>query len=307
MSVLAVDIGGTAVKTGLVDKTGEVKRIRAAAYDLPVTKEGVLQALFRAAGSYSKEDYEGIAVSTTGQVEDDGSIGYASDNIPGYAGTPLREWLENTFGKRAVVVRDSLAMAWGEIAYGAGKDYTDFLCVTFGSGIGGALVINGQPYQGSNRGAGHVGHITIRKDGEVCQCGKKGCFEAYASAKALTERMEKACCRRFNGKEIIQMAQEAGHGLKDTESAAENTKQLAGKILHEWIGDVCTGLASLIHVLNPACLVLGGGIMESDVVIEIIRRELYNYVIDASGHFEIRQAVSGNAVNLAGAAYVYYK
>ena len=287
MKILALDVGGTSLKCCLVSPEGQVENLNKYAYGENAGSREVIDIICNALDTY--EDYAGVAVSTTGQPDANGVIVYASDNIPGYRGTRLKELIEVHTGKSACVLRDAFAMAWGEKAYGAGLKYQDFVCLTYGSGVGGAMVINGVPYTGYSLSAGQLGHMITHADGKLCQCGKKGCYEAYASAKALEERAQDITGRKMSGYEIVE-----GYLRGDADLC---------RCLTEWMNEVIYGIVSIVHLLNPTCVVLGGGIMEQKNIVEFIRENVYNKMIDASRNFDIVQAHSGNTINLLGCAY----
>ena len=135
------------------------------------------------------ETFDRIGISTAGQVDSvQGMIRYANDNIPGYTGMQVKAILEKAFKMPVVVENDVNAAALGEATYGAGKDYGDFLCLTFGTGIGGAIVMNHQVYTGANFSAGEVGSMIIHPEDRSVGDYFSGSYERYASVSALVER-----------------------------------------------------------------------------------------------------------------------
>ncbi len=149
---------------------------------------------------------------------------------------------------------DVNAAAIGEGAFGAAKGFSDFLCLTFGTGIGGGIILGGKVLRGSGGVAGEVGHLITHKDGLPCGCGGRGCYEQYASTTALVRDAKKVCPSCENGRIIFQ------------EMAAGNTA-VKGAV-DKWIEEIACGLASLIHTFNPPCIVLGGGIMNEPYIQE---------------------------------------
>ena len=205
MKIVGIDIGGTMIKYGLISLDGEIS----AGGEIPTEAEKGIENLFQKISGiievYPKEKLLGIAVSGTGQV--DGNIGKViggNDIIPGWIGTDLVKMLEKKFSLPAVLENDVNCAALGEKWLGAGKEKKDFICVTIGTGIGGGIVMNDDILRGDTCVAGEFGHIQIVKNGLECMCGKKGCYERYASATALVRMVKEKTGLKLNGKEIFE-------------------------------------------------------------------------------------------------------
>jgi predicted NBD/HSP70 family sugar kinase len=287
MNVLSIDIGGTAVKSAIITPAGTIENYKKTVYSDHPNNNMVLGIIESLVEEY--RDYGRIGISTTGYVLPDGSIGYASNNITNYAGTRIKDILEKKQKLPVTVVRDSIAMAYGEINYGAGKDYTDFICLTYGSGIGGAIVINGKPYLGANGNAGQFGHIILHPGGRKCFCGSQGCYEAYAVNKVLEENVRIKLGQEITGQKIFDLMRKGDKNISI--------------LVEEWIREVSMGIVTIIHSIDPLCVVLGGGVMEELGILDKIKKNVYDMVIDVSRNFELRIAIKGNAVNLLGSAY----
>jgi glucokinase len=207
-----------------------------------------------------------------------------------------------------VVENDANAAAWGEFTYGAGHDVEDLLLVTVGTGIGGGIVHDGELLRGAFGVGGEIGHMRVVPDGVLCGCGNRGCFEQYASGNALV-REARAAARA--GSLLAQTLLDRAGGDADeitgpliTETARAGdpfaVEQLAG--LGRWLGE---GIASLTAVLDPAVVVLGGGVSEAGDLLLAPARAAFQSQLTGRGHrpvLEIRKARLGNRAGLIGAA-----
>lgn len=287
MKTLALDIGGTMIKSALVDDKGGIT------LENEVPSEGkqggakLLENAFKLVCAYS--DYDRIGISTTGQVNlADGSIKYANENVPQYTGTLVKEIFEKRFGVPAAVLNDVHAAALGEAHYGAGKKYSDFICLTYGTGVGGAIIIDKKVYFGGFGVAGEFGHIITHPGGLTCGCGQDGCYEQYASTTALVKRAMKTISDSVNGRIVFQMLE---NGSKEIKEVVDN-----------WIQEVILGLRSLISIFNPICIVMGGGIMKEDYILSYINQRIYDYLNPGHRGVRIIKAELGNHAGLLGAS-----
>ena len=288
MKILGLDIGGTTVKIGLLNEAGEILARREVSVSFDGYQTPILDTVCSAAEIFLKEEnasVSGIAVSATGQIDTaNGVVAGTNGKIPNYEGSPVRKRLEQLFHVPVWVLNDANAAALGECFLGAGKGYQDVLMITLGTGVGGGLVLGGRVYGGSRGFAGEVGHFTLYQDGIPCSCGKRGCFESYASARALVERAETT-----DGKELFQKVRE---GDPKTKAA-----------LDAWMADVAAGITGLIHLLNPSLVLIGGGIsVQEELLIEPLRRKILSGVMPRfAENLRVERAVLGNDAGLIGA------
>ena len=285
MKIIAVDIGGTAVKSGLVD--GESLRgLRET--PTPTEKGGraVMTLVQEVIASYGPEGADGIGVSTAGLVDSKtGAIVFAEDCIRNYTGTQVKNLLEEAFSLPTAVENDLNAAALGEGVSGAGKGVDSFLCVGFGTGIGGAAVLGGKLYSGAHFGAGEFGHMVTHAGGLPCPCGQKGCFERYASTSALVRR-----------------AQELDPALDSGRAVFSRLEEPAVKALvDDWTREIVYGLASLVHLWDPSRVILCGGVMQQPYLIGRLGDLVRENVMPAYRSVEIRAAKLGNRAGLLGA------
>ncbi len=284
MKILTLDVGGTAIKTALM-VDGKMEN----AYEIPSeAKKGaaVLLKNIRKIIDDCKE-FDAVGISTAGQVDSEkGSIIFANENIPDYTGTELKAMLEAEYKKPVFVENDVNAAAIGEAYYGAAVGEKDFICLTHGTGVGGAIVIDGKVYGGARGVAGEIGHILIHPDGKECACGQKGCYEQYASCTALVKNSYDANPEWGSGRVIFK---EFYAGQKKAE-----------EIINAWIDEIILGLVTLTHIFNPTCIVLGGGIMNEQYIIDRINTLLPEKIMPSYRCVEVRHAKLGNNAGLYG-------
>lgn len=288
MRIMSLDVGGTAVKSG-VYCDGTLEDVRE--YPTEAQKGGphVVSMVKTIIKEYEKKhEFTGIGISTAGQVDSvKGRIIYANDNIPGYTGMEIKSIIEDRFGKPAAVINDVNAAALAEARYGAGRGEKDFICLTYGTGVGGAVFINGKLYEGSSFSAGEAGAVVVHPEDRDPQSDIfSGCYERYASVTALVKRAQEYDSRLTNGRVIFR----------------ELERSHVRQIVEEWIREIVYGLTSLIHVMNPSCIILGGGVMEQEYVLKKIRDLLDIHLMESYRKTTVKRALLGNCAGMYGAA-----
>lgn len=296
MKIVGIDIGGTMIKYGLITLTGEILESGEVSTEADKGVENLFNKLVTIIESYSKEELLGIAVSGTGQI--DGSIGKVvggNDIIPGWIGTNLVERLENRFNIPAVLENDVNCAALGEKWLGAGREEKDFICITIGTGIGGGIVLNNNIFRGDTCVAGEFGHIQIVKDGIQCLCGKKGCYERYASATALMRMAKEVTGEDLGGKEIF-----------DREKSGD---PLMKKVVSEWVDYFTDGLSTIAYIFNPPLVVIGGGVTkQGDYLLSKFNESLSTKLgVNFRKDLKIKFAELGNNAGMLGATYLLLK
>lgn len=285
MRIAVIDIGGTSIKSGIWEE-GTICEKKETPTDAGKGGPYVMQSVMKILDQYS--DYQAIGVSTAGQVNsDEGSIVYANHNIPNYIGTRIKDMLEEKYGVPVAVENDVNSAALGEAYYGAGKSHRDFLCLTYGTGVGGAIVMNGQIYHGAGFSAGEFGAVVVHpEDRKAKEDMYSGCYEKYASTTGLVNLVRKKFPELTNGRAIFARMEEP------------EVKALIDK----WVAEIGYGLLSLIHIFNPSLIVLGGGIMEQPYVIGSVQKHVKEQIMSSFQNVEIVSAKLGNEAGLFGAA-----
>ncbi|WP_394925480.1 ROK family protein [uncultured Robinsoniella sp.] len=287
MKIAVLDIGGTSIKSGEFSD-GRLCNIKESDTNAQNGGAWVMERAMDILQQY--KGFERIGISTAGQVDSaKGCIRYANSNIPGYTGMEVKRIMEERFNVPTAVENDVNAAALGEANFGAGRECSDFLCLTYGTGVGGAIVIDRKIYKGSSYSAGEFGGIVIHPgDRDASGDIFSGCYERYASTTALVKSammLDESLC---NGRKVFER---------------RTDPEVAG-IIDAWIEEIVLGLVSLTHIFNPSCIILGGGVMKQKYILDKIGNILYNNVMESYRDVNIRQAQLGNTAGLLGAVQI---
>ena len=283
MNILAIDIGGTMIKYGLVSSDGKILSTEEIKTEASKGLNNILNKIDNIFKRYKENNPVGIAVSGTGQIN--GMIGKVIGGnpiIPNWIGTNLVKILEEKYNLPIVLENDVNCVALGEKWIGAGKDLSNFICLTIGTGIGGGIILNNQLFRGENFVAGEFGHILI----------KKGEFEQFASTTALIRLVKERTGKTLNGKEIFDLEK------KEIVEYQE--------VISEWIENLTDGLSSIVYCFNPANMILGGGVIEQgEPLINRIKNSLFKKIgPQFKEKLNIKQAKLGNNAGMIGASYL---
>lgn len=288
MRILTFDIGGTFIKYGICEDF-----ILSEKNKVPTEAQNGGNAIIEKVISIIKtfDNIDRIAISTAGQVDSEsGTIVYSTGNIPSYTGTEIKKLIENETGIPTYVENDVNSAAIGEAKFGAAKGYDSFICLTYGTGIGGAIYINDQVFKGTGSSAGELGHIITHANGKGCTCGGNGCYEAYASTTALTKSVSEAIGRKINAVEIFD---ESNFSISTIKAEID-----------KWIDEIIFGLITIIYTFNPPLIVLGGGIMNEGYITNAINERIYSMLMDSFRNVKIVSAELGNNAGMLGASYM---
>lgn len=262
---IGIDLGGTTVTAGLVDENykmlGKLTRDTA----LPRPAEDLEQALARQCRDLAQENnipFEEIAsvgIGTPGSVNFiTGFVGYNTNF--GYYNWNLGPDLAKLLGCSVFVENDANAAAYGEYLAGGAKGYRDAVVITLGTGIGSGIILDGKILRGHNFAAGEMGHTVIVKDGRQCNCGRRGCWERYASARALTEDTREAM-QHHPENMMWKLAGDLNHVNAKTAFDAMRAGDALGKqVVDTWLEAVGCGLANVVNTFQPEIICVGGGV-----------------------------------------------
>lgn len=287
MRNLVFDIGGTSIKYGVCqdNRLTDTKELptyakKGGAYILE-TVISLIQA---------RSDYDAIGISTAGQVHArEGYIIYANQNVPGYTGIQYKKTLEELFHVPVAVENDVNAAALGEAVYGAGREYDQFLMLTYGTGIGGAVINDKKVFHGSSYSASEFGAIITHSDARLSGDDFfDGCYEKYASTTGLLQMIKPYRPELDTGRKIFE-------ALED---------DMVARIIDGWVDEIMLGLATLTHIYNPSCIILGGGIMSQPLIMQKIEEKKSRFIMPSFSHVHIAAAALGNAAGMWGANYL---
>lgn len=290
MKILAFDIGGTEIKYAFCDENFNLSEKKSVPTNAHEGGKRIIERIVEIIKDCGGADR--IGISTAGQVDSTkGEIIFATDSIPGYTGTKIKEIIEAETGIPTAVENDVNSAAIGEAVFGAAKGCPNFICLTYGTGIGGAIFFDGKLFTGNSFSAGEFGHIVTHAGGRECTCGGKGCYETYASSSALVKSVRDKLGREMNGREIFD----------DFENPEIK------KLIDEWIDEIVIGLKSLVYIFNPSLIVAGGGIMSREYITDEINKRLQAELMNSFRKVKVVKALMGNDANKLGAAYLASK
>lgn len=306
---IGIDLGGTNIAAGVVDENGKIlaqdstPTLPERGYKAIVKDMVTLSEKITGEAGISMKDIKAIGIGSPGSIDyKTGSVAYA--NNLGFDNTPIREEFNKYYDIPVVLENDANAAAYGE--YIINGDNSDvFLAVTLGTGVGGGIIINNNIFRGSNGAGGEIGHTTLVHNGAPCSCGKKGCWEAYASVTALINQTRVAI-EKHPESLMKALAEESGHVSGRTAfDAAKKGDKAAQEVVDKYIEYVADGLVSMVNIFQPDKVVVSGGISkEGDYLLNPVREYVKKY--DYNKLFkrtEIQTATLFNDAGIIGAAF----
>lgn len=309
MYYIGVDLGGTNIAAGLVDEEGKIIKHK----NIPTLKERGIDAIcedmirvcqeIMSENKLKKEDIHAIGVGSPGTVDaTKGIIVYANNII--INNFPVAERMNAQLGIPVYVGNDADCAALGEVTSGIAKGCKNAVILTLGTGVGGGLIINGEIYKSSFPGAGELGHQAIVYNGRQCNCGRKGCFERYASATALIKDAKKAAQNNPDSKlnEYVKGDLEKMNA-KVPFDAAQAGDEVAKKVIDQYLEYLACGVANVINGLNPEMIILGGGVAkQGDNLTKPLTKKVEKEVYTDQLQTKIEVAMLGNDAGIIGAA-----
>ena len=304
---IGIDVGGTNLKAGLVDQGGTILAVERTPLDFrgPESFADTLASLAKAvmaSGGAAAQDVEYVGIGIPGAVAG-GDILYTA-NIP-MKNVPLEKLFRQHLDLPVLLGNDADCAAVGEWSCGVGRGTKHFIVITLGTGVGGGMILNGKLYSGCGAG-GEVGHIVVQKDGVPCNCGRRGCWEAYASATGLIRETTEAM--KAHPESLLHQvaAQNGAVDGRTSFQAAEQGDETALAVCRSYAEYLASGLTDLVNILHPEAVALGGGVAAApeylllDPVREIVARECYARHVGQVPH--IVRAELGNDAGIIGAA-----
>ena len=312
MYTIGIDLGGTNIVASVVDDDYNIIGTSKNPTNSPRSADeifddiaDVCEEAVKTAG-LTMEDIDSVGMGTPGTVNQDGVIEFANNlainNVP--ARTMLAKRI-NKPEEKVFIENDANCAALGEAYAGCGNGAKDFVAVTLGTGVGSGVIIGGKIVNGVNYAGGECGHMVIVVDGEQCSCGRKGCWEAYASATALIRQTKKAM-EEYPDSLMHKLAKEEGKVSGRTAFDAMRLGDIAGiKVVDDYIKYVACGLINIVNALQPEIICIGGGICnEGETLMKPLRRFVQSerYSIHSKIQTKIVKAELGNDAGVIGAA-----
>jgi len=270
---IGVDIGGSKLYFAIVNREGAIlNRIivpTEAHLGAERVMENVLDGINRMIDCAGSAELVGIGIGSAGQIDFlTGIATFAGETLPGWTGMPIRQRVERRFGLPTLVDNDVNVIAVAEKLYGAGRNFSHFICLALGTGIGGAIVESGSLMRGKFGGAGELGHVSVDFNGPRCGCGNNGCIELYASgtgisrlAREYTETLAGSPAWKPGSYEVIQAWMDG-----DSDAA---------KVMDEVIRALGTAIVGYMHAFNPQAVIIGGGVAEAgEILFKALEREV---------------------------------
>ncbi|MBA4533307.1 ROK family glucokinase [Brevibacillus halotolerans] len=309
--IVGVDIGGTTIKIALLDPNGEI--ITKTQIPTPVSEgeDAIIGQMtntidqLMAEQGFTKEEAYGIGIGVPGPVDTDTGFVYEAVNL-GIKDTALKAKTEALTGLPTYVENDANAAALGEMWRGAGQGTDNLVAITLGTGIGGGIIIDGKIVHGVKGVGGEIGHVTVNPDGPLCNCGKKGCMERYGSATAIILGIETAAKEGRSAYLAKQLAEKGSLTAKDAFDAATEGDLAAQEVIDQAAFYTGFGLSHIANLLNPAKIVIGGGVSAAgDALFSLIRKSFDTYTWKiAADSCEILPATLGNDAGVIGAGWL---
>ncbi len=314
MYYLGVDLGGTTIKVGLVDEnyhilhsiSGPTGRERSAEEVLKDMAMLCLEVLKRQ--GIMEKDIHSIGIGSPGIASPEEGVILSSSNL-NFKNVNVKKEIQKYIQTEVYVENDANAAALGEVLAGAAKGEDNVVVVTLGTGVGGGLVSEGKINRGSFFGAGEIGHQVIRYgDGELCGCGRKGCWEQYASATALI-RQAKVVAEAHPQSQMVRLAKQGlieNINAKIVFDAAQAGDSVAKEVLETYFKYIACGVTNIINILEPSMIVLGGGMSAqkeylTTPVTKYVQEEMYGGL---NLKTKITAATLGNDAGIIGAAFL---
>jgi glucokinase len=259
--------------------------------------------------SLEKQSIGAIGFGAPGWVDHEKGIVRELTNISDWEDFPLAREIESAVGLKSFVDNDANVMAVGEMIHGAGRGHRNFVCLTLGTGVGGAIVIDGDVYRGAQGLAGEIGHMTLDLEGRKCACGAAGCLENYVGNRFITARaIELAWKQSVDGTRsiLVEMAGNCPENVtaKMLAEAAGRGDEVALEVWREAGLRLGTSLAGLVNLLNPECFIIGGGVANAgDLLFDPIREAMESLAMNELGYCTpLVKAELGEEAGLIGAA-----
>ena len=310
--IIGIDIGGSYIKSGIVKYDGEI----VASMKIPTPMSvgvGSMENVFKTIAArlteqagITKENIIGVGVGSAGAVDSSlGEVCFAANLT--MERFPLASVAEEALGLPVKVANDANCACLGEWKFGSGKNFSDMILVTLGTGVGGGIIVDNKLLTGNRGAGGEIGHMLLCKGGRQCSCGRKGCFEAYVSGGALVSQTIEAMQKDRKTK-LWKIMDESKMITPKLIFDMSREDKLAKKIVGDYIVNLAEGLVDLGNIFRPQAIIIGGGLSaQGDYLIAPLREYVNGHLFakDTTPQVEILQAKLGNNAGVIGAASLF--
>lgn len=304
---LGIDIGGMTVKGALIDEAGIIVKEGA----LPTGQEGGADKVASVIAELSKSlnpgdgEVKGIGMGCPGLIDSKNGVVVFAANLK-FNNVPLASLVEKNTGLPVKIANDANVAALGEAKFGAGKEYSDSVLITLGTGVGGGIVIGGKLFEGNKSAGAEIGHMIIEKDGSPCTCGCRGCFEAYSSASALIKKTREEMAEHPESSMWKTYTLETVNGKTAFDYMDDD--YTANKIIDWYTDYLAVGITNIANVFRPQIVLIGGGVSaQGERLISVLRRKCSKLIFGGNSYapVEIEKASLGNRAGVFGAAALF--
>lgn len=311
---IGIDLGGTNIAAAIVNETGKIIRtastptLHKRGYEAVCNDMVGLCLRLMQEENLTENQVQSIGIGSPGIVDaKNGIIVYAA-NLE-FFDVPVADIIRKSINRPVFLENDANAAAYGEYINGAGNHYRDLVAITLGTGVGGGIILDGKIIAGSFNAGAELGHMVIVVDGELCTCGRKGCWERYSSATGLIREAKKAALNNPNSamNQLVQ-GDLTKMNAKIPFDAAQEGDDVAQAVVDEYIKYLAIGLANVINFIQPEVIVLGGGVSaQKDNLLIPLKKKMIGEIFGGEAWFrtEIKIAELGNDAGIIGAAMLH--
>lgn len=309
MLYIGIDLGGTNISAGIVDENGNIlvkastPTMNGREYEDIIDDMAELSKKLMKELNVTEKDIEALGVGLPGMIDKKKGISIYANNL-NFNNVNIVEEMQKRIDLPCYIENDANCAAIGENICGVAYGNENLIYITIGTGLGAGIIMNGKVFDGSFGGGGEAGHMVIVAEGEECSCGRKGCWEAYASASALRREGRIAAAKYPNSK--IYDLVDGNIKLIDAKTvfdAADMDDEIAVEIIDKYIKYLAVGLVNLVNIFQPEAIIIGGGVCaQGDNIINPLKKILSEKVYGGELKTKLSAATLGNDAGIVGAA-----
>ncbi|MBE7055088.1 MAG: ROK family protein [Ruminococcaceae bacterium] len=306
-----IDLGGTNIAAAIVDEYGVIYGRSKRKTNAPRPYNEIFDDMAQCARDAAQEsgiefeEIEAVGIGCPGSIDQETGTIEFSNNLDFY-NAPIVSYMQEALGKKIYVENDANAAAWGEFIAGSGKNYDNMVMITLGTGVGSGIIIDNKLMCGSFGKGAEIGHMTIVVNGEKCTCGRRGCFESYASATALV-KMTKEAMKKNPESDMWKLCNGKLSNANGT-TAFKSKDAAAKKVVKDYLGYLAEGIINVINIFEPKIVCIGGGIShEGRKILVPVEKKIKKYAYNRFGKQQtiVELASLGNDAGIIGAALLW--